>query len=44
VPEIREGGPWVRNPPAVDRRSSLPNLHVSKIDAGEIAGFWDTLR
>ena len=35
---------WVRNPPAVDPRTAMPNLHVSEVDARDIAGFLYTLR
>lgn len=35
---------WLRNPPAVDAKTAMPNMHVSERDARDIAAYLYTLR
>lgn len=35
---------WIRNPPAVDSKTAMPNLHVSESDTRDIAAYLYTLR
>ncbi|OLE56046.1 MAG: hypothetical protein AUG51_00545 [Acidobacteria bacterium 13_1_20CM_3_53_8] len=35
---------WIKNPPAVDRLTAMPNLGVSDQDARDIAGYLYTLK
>jgi cytochrome c len=35
---------WLQNPPAVDPRTAMPDLGVSKAEAGDIAAYLHTLR
>ena len=35
---------WLRNPPAVDDKTAMPNLHLSDADARDIASYLYTLR
>jgi cytochrome c oxidase assembly factor CtaG/cytochrome c2 len=35
---------WLRNPPAIDSKTAMPNMHVSERDARDIAAYLYTLR
>jgi cytochrome c len=35
---------WIRNPKAVDEKTVMPNLNVSRADAADIAGYLYTLQ
>jgi cytochrome c len=35
---------WIQNPPAVDDKTAMPNLHVTDTDALNIAAYLYTLR
>jgi len=35
---------WLQNPPAVDPKTAMPNLHVSESDARDIATYLYTLQ
>jgi len=35
---------WVQNPPGVDPKTAMPNLHVTESDARDIASYLYTLR
>ena len=35
---------WIRNPPAVDPQTAMPNMHLSEADARNIASYLYTLR
>ena len=35
---------WLQNPPGVDPKTAMPNLHVSESDARDIASYLYTLR
>jgi cytochrome c oxidase assembly factor CtaG/cytochrome c2 len=35
---------WLRNPPAIDAKTAMPNMHVSERDARDIAAYLYTLR
>ena len=35
---------WLRNPPAIDTKTAMPNMHVSERDARDIAAYLYTLR
>jgi cytochrome c len=35
---------WIQNPPQVDDKTAMPNLHVTDQDAHDIASFLYTLR
>lgn len=35
---------WIKNPPAVDEHTVMPNLHVTDQDAADIAGYLYTLK
>lgn len=35
---------WIQNPPAIDDKTAMPNLHVTEADARDIASYLYTLR
>ncbi len=35
---------WIQNPPAIDAKTAMPNLHVTSDDARDIASYLYTLR
>jgi len=35
---------WLQDPPAVDAKTAMPNLHVSEADARDIATYLYTLQ
>jgi len=35
---------WIMNPPAIDDKTAMPNLHVNATDARDIAAFIYTLQ
>jgi cytochrome c len=35
---------WIRNPPAIDDKTAMPDLHLSEGDARDIASYLYTLR
>lgn len=35
---------WLENPPAIDPKTAMPNLHVTRADAKDIASYLYTLR
>jgi cytochrome c len=35
---------WIQNPPAIDAKTAMPNVHVTESDARDIAGYLYTLR
>jgi hypothetical protein len=35
---------WLRNPPAIDAKTAMPNMHISERDARDIAAYLYTLR
>jgi mono/diheme cytochrome c family protein len=35
---------WIENPPAVDDKTAMPNLHLSKSEVRDVAAFVYTLR
>jgi hypothetical protein len=35
---------WIQNPPAIDEKTAVPNVHVTESDARDIAGYLYTLR
>jgi cytochrome c len=35
---------WLRNPPKIDSRTAMPNMHLSDADARDIASYLYTLR
>jgi len=35
---------WIQNPPAIDDKTAMPNLHVTESDARDIASYLYTLR
>lgn len=35
---------WIQDPPGVDPMTAMPNLHVTPVDARDLAGFLYTLR
>ena len=35
---------WLRNPPAIDSKTAMPNMHVSERDARDMAAYLYTLR
>jgi cytochrome c1 len=34
---------WVRDPPAIDPRTAMPNMGISEVDANDIAAYLLTL-
>lgn len=35
---------WIQNPPAIDEKTAMPNLHVNEQDARDMAAYLLTLR
>jgi len=35
---------WIKDPPGVDPKTAMPNMHVSDADARDMAGYLYTLR
>jgi cytochrome c551/c552 len=35
---------WIMNPPAIDSKTAMPNLHVTAVDARDIAAYLYTLQ
>ena len=35
---------WIQDPPAIDDKTAMPNLHVSEKDARDIAGYLYAIR
>ena len=35
---------WIHNPPAIDPKTAMPNMHLTKSDARDIASYLYTLR
>jgi cytochrome c1 len=35
---------WIQDPPAVDAKTAMPNLHVTETDARDIATYLYTLQ